>query len=130
MWDLVGMARDAEGLKKAIDEIQALKKEFWSNVRIPGSDKTVNVELEKGLRLADYFEIGELMARDAFNRNESCGGHFRTEYQTPEGEALRNDDEYSYVSCWEYQGENQEPIMHKEMLEYEFVQRQTRNYKS
>ncbi len=130
MWDFVGMARDAEGLQKAISEIQALKKEFWSNVRIPGSDKTVNVELEKALRLADYFEIGELMARDGYNRNESCGGHFRTEYQTPEGEALRNDDEYSYVSCWEYKGENQEPVMHKEMLEYEFVKRQTRNYKS
>ncbi|MDD3789319.1 MAG: fumarate reductase/succinate dehydrogenase flavoprotein subunit [Petrimonas sp.] len=130
MWDFVGMARDAEGLKKAIQDIQALKKEFWADVRIPGSDETVNVELEKALRLADFFEIGELMAHDALDREESCGGHFRTEYQTPEGEALRNDDQFSYVSCWAYQGEDKDPVMYKEPLEYEFVQRQTRNYKS
>lgn len=130
MWDFVGMARDAEGLQKAIENIQALKKEFWSDVRIPGSDGTVNVELEKALRLADFLEIGELMARDALNREESCGGHFRTEYQTPEGEALRNDETYSYVSCWAYQGEEKDPELLKEPLEYEFVTRQTRNYKS
>ncbi len=130
MWDFVGMARNAEGLKKAIADIQALKKEFWSNVRIPGEANDLNVELEKALRLADSIEIGELMARDSLNREESCGGHFREEYQTPEGEALRQDDKFSYVSCWEYQGEDKEPVLLKEPLDYEFIVRQQRNYKS
>ena len=103
---------------------------FWSDVFIPGNKNDFNVELEKALRLADFIEIGELMARDALNREESCGGHFREEFQTPEGEALRQDDKFSYVSCWEFQGEGKEPKMYKEPLDYEFVVRQTRNYKA
>ena len=97
---------------------------------IPGSRNDLNVELEKALRLADFLEIGELMARDALNREESCGGHFREEYQTPEGEALRQDDKFSYVSCWKYMGEGQEPKLLKEKLDYEFTERKTRNYKN
>jgi len=130
MWDNVGMGREAKGLKKAIEEIAVLKKEFWSNVRIPGVATTTNQELEKALRLADYFEIGQLIARDALNREESCGGHFRLEHQTEEGEALRHDEEFSYVACWEYKGEEAAPVMHKEPLDYEFIVREQRNYKS
>lgn len=130
MWDFVGMGRDREGLEKAIVELKALKKEFWSDVRIPGKADDLNVELEKALRLADFIEIGELMARDAHDREESCGGHFRLEHQTPEGEALRHDDQFAYVSCWEYQGEDQDPVLLKEPLDYEFVVRQQRNYKN
>jgi succinate dehydrogenase / fumarate reductase flavoprotein subunit len=130
MWEYVGMSRSAEGLKFALKEIKALKKEFWTDVRIPGTEETVNPELEKALRLADFFEIGELIALDALHREESCGGHFRSEYQTPDGEALRNDEEFSFVSCWEYQGEDKEPILHKEPLNYQFVVPQQRNYKS
>ena len=130
MWDFVGMGRDREGLEKAIVELKALKKEFWSDVRIPGKADDLNVELEKALRLADFIEIGELMARDAHDREESCGGHFRLEHQTPEGEALRHDDKFAYVSCWEYQGEDQDPVLLKEPLDYEFVVRQQRNYKN
>ena len=130
MWDFVGMGREQEGLEKAIVELKALKKEFWSDVRIPGKADDLNVELEKALRLADFIEIGELMARDAHDREESCGGHFRLEHQTPEGEALRHDDQFAYVSCWEYQGEDQDPVLLKEPLDYEFVVRQQRNYKN
>ena len=130
MWDFVGMGREREGLEKAIVELKALKKEFWSDVRIPGKADDLNVELEKALRLADFIEIGELMARDAHDREESCGGHFRLEHQTPEGEALRHDDQFAYVSCWEYQGEDQDPVLLKEPLDYEFVVRQQRNYKN
>ena len=130
MWDFVGMGREREGLEKAIVELKALKKEFWSDVRIPGKADDLNVELEKALRLADFIEIGELMARDAHDREESCGGHFRLEHQTPEGEALRHDDKFAYVSCWEYQGEDQDPVLLKEPLDYEFVVRQQRNYKN
>ena len=130
MWDLVGMGREAEGLKKAIDDMKVLKKEFWADVRIPGEKSSLNVELEKALRLADFIEIGELMAHDALDREESCGGHFRLEHQTEEGEALRHDDRFSYVSCWEYQGEEKAPVMYKEPLDYEFIVRQQRNYKS
>lgn len=130
MWDHVGMARNAEGLKEAIEMLKVLKKEFWSNVRIPGKADDLNVELEKALRLADFLEIGELMAHDSYDRAESCGGHFREEYQTPEGEALRRDEEFSYVSCWEYQGEDKAPVMLKEPLDYEFIVRQQRNYKN
>ncbi|MEG1545223.1 MAG: fumarate reductase/succinate dehydrogenase flavoprotein subunit, partial [Tannerellaceae bacterium] len=107
-----------------------LKKEFWSDVRIPGTASDLNVELEKALRLADFLEIGELMAHDSLDRAESCGGHFREEHQTPEGEALRHDDLFSYVSCWQYQGEDKDPVMLKETLDYEFVVRQQRNYKN
>ena len=130
MWDFVGMGREREGLEKAIVELKALKKEFSSDVRIPGKADDLNVELEKALRLADFIEIGELMARDAHDREESCGGHFRLEHQTPEGEALRHDDKFAYVSCWEYQGEDQDPVLLKEPLDYEFVVRQQRNYKN
>ncbi|MDF9830900.1 fumarate reductase/succinate dehydrogenase flavoprotein subunit [Parabacteroides sp. PF5-6] len=130
MWDLVGMARNADGLKKAIERMKELKKVFWSDLRIPGKGDDLNVELEKALRLADFLEIGELMAHDAYDRAESCGGHFREEYQTEEGEAMRRDDLFSYVSCWEYQGEDKAPVMYKEALDYEFVERQQRNYKN
>ena len=130
MWEYVGMARNAEGLKTAIEKIQQLKKDFFTNLRIPGDKDSLNVELEKALRLQDFIELGELIAHDALDRNESCGGHFRTEYQTPDGEALRNDEEYAYVSCWKYQGEDKAPVMYKEPLDYEFVVRQQRNYKS
>ena len=130
MWDFVGMGREREGLEKAIVALKELKKEFWSDVRIPGKADDLNVELEKALRLADFIEIGELMARDAHDREESCGGHFRLEHQTPEGEALRHDDLFAYVSCWEYQGEDQDPVLLKEPLDYEFVVRQQRNYKN
>lgn len=130
MWDFVGMGRDAEGLKAAIQKLSDLKKEFWSSVRIPGSGNDLNVELEKALRLADFIEIGELMAHDALDREESCGGHFRLEHQTEEGEALRHDDKFAYVSCWQYQGEDKAPVMLKEELDYEFIVRQQRNYKS
>ena len=127
MWEHIGMARDEKGLKEAIEMLKDLKKEFWSNVFIPGSGDDQNIELEKALRLADF--IGTLMAHDALDRAESCGGHFRVEHQTEEGEALRHDDKFSYVSCWEYQGEDKDPVMLKEMLNYEFVVPQTRNYK-
>ncbi|WP_314748998.1 fumarate reductase/succinate dehydrogenase flavoprotein subunit [Tannerella forsythia] len=130
MWDHVGMARNAEGLKEAIEMLKKLKKEFWSNLRIPGKGDDLNVELEKALRLADFIEIGELMAHDSYDRAESCGGHFREEHQTSEGEAMRHDEEFSYVSCWEYQGEDKDPVMLKEPLDYEFVVRQQRNYKN
>ena len=130
MWDFVGMGREKEGLEKAIVQLKALKKEFWSDVRIPGKADDLNVELEKALRLADFIEIGELMARDAHDREESCAGHFRLEHQSPEGEALRHVDQFAYVSCWEYQGEDQDPVLLKEPLDYEFVVRQQRNYKN
>ncbi len=130
MWDNVGMARTEESLTKAIKELNDLKKDFWTNLYIPGEANDQNVELEKALRLDDFIEIGLLMAYDALNRKESCGGHFREEYQTPEGEALRNDAEYSYVACWKYVGEGSAPELVKEPLDYEFVVRQQRNYKS
>ena len=129
MWDFVGMGRNAEGLKKALVELKRIKQEFWTNVFIPGEAKDQNVELEKALRLADFIEIGQLMATDALHREESCGGHFREEYQTPEGEALRQDDKFSYVGCWKYMGEDQEPQLIKEELNYEFTKVQQRNYK-
>ena len=130
MWDFVGMARTKESLQKALSGIQEVKKDFWTNVRIPGEVNELNVELEKALRLIDFIEVGMLMARDGLNREESCGGHFRTEYQTPEGEALRDDKNFSYVACWKYTGEDSEPELIKEDLNYQFVKVQTRNYKS
>ncbi len=129
MWEYVGMARNEAGLKKAIEEIKALREEFWKDVYVPDTNEEFNPEIEKALRLADYFEIGELMARDALNREESCGGHFREEMQTPEGETLRNDEKFSYVSAWEYTEEGKEPKFHKEDLNFEFVTPSTRNYK-
>ena len=123
------MARNEEGLKKAIEEIRELKAEFYKDVCVPGSQLEFNQELEKALRLEDFFEIGELMARDALNRKESCGGHFREESQTEEGEAKRDDANYMYVAAWEYKGEDKEPELHKEPLKYEFIEVKTRNYK-
>ncbi|MGE5317423.1 MAG: succinate dehydrogenase (quinone) flavoprotein subunit, partial [Chloroflexota bacterium] len=129
MWEKVGMARNEENLKKAVAEIADLRKEFWKDVRIPGTADSINPELEKAGRVADFLELGELMARDALHRQESCGGHFREEYQTPEGEALRNDDTFMYVAAWAYKGENAEPELVKEPLEYEFIEVKQRNYK-
>ena len=129
MWEYVGMGRTKEGLETALKKLKEIKKEFWSNVRIPGEINSMNTELEKALRVADFIEIGELMALDALNRNESCGGHFREEFQTPDGEALRQDDKYMYVSCWKYNGEDKEPEMYKEPLNYEAIKVQQRNYK-
>ena len=130
MWNLVGMVRTAEGLIKAIEQIDNLKKEFDTNLFVPGEADTLNVELEKALRLEDFFTIGRLMAIDALHRNESCGAHFREEYQTEDGEAQRRDDQYMYVSCWKYAGEGEKPILLKEPLNYEAIKVQTRNYKS
>ena len=130
MWDEVGMARNEAGLKKAIDAIKQIRDEFWTNVRIPGAINELNPELEKATRVADFIELGDLMARDALNRQESCGGHFREEYQTEEGEALRNDNKFMYVSAWEYKGNENEPELHKEDLNYEFIEVKTRNYKT
>ena len=130
MWDYVGMARNKEGLKKAIEDIKALRKEFWQNVNVPGEKTGMNVELEKALRVADFLELGELMARDALDRNESCGGHFREEYQTEEGEAMRDDKNFMYVSAWEYKGSEEEPVLHKEPLKYENIEVKQRNYKT
>ena len=129
MWNNVGMARNEAGLKEAIEKIQALKVEFWKNVYVAGENGEFNQELEKALRLVDFFEIGELMARDALNRNESCGGHFREEMQTEEGETKRDDENYMYVAAWEYKGEGVEPELHKEPLVYENIKIATRNYK-
>jgi succinate dehydrogenase / fumarate reductase flavoprotein subunit len=130
MWEYVGMARNAGGLKIAIDKIKALKAEFWKDVYVPGTLNGQNTELEKATRVADFLELGELMARDALVRNESCGGHFREEYQTEEGEALRDDENFKYVAAWEYKGENQDPQKHIEDLNYEFIEVKARNYKS
>lgn len=127
IWDKCGMARNAEGLKQAIEEVRALKAEFWSDVRIPGEINTMNQELDKAGRVADFIELGELMCIDALERNESCGGHFREEYQTPEGEALRDDEGHMYVSAWEYQENNWN--LHKEPLNYEVVKPSQRSYK-
>jgi len=129
VWENIGMSRNAEDLKKVVDEIEELKEEFWKDVRIPGTAEGVNPELEKAIRLADYFDMAQLMAMDALNREESCGGHFREEYQTDEGEALRNDKDFMYVSAWEYKGPGEKPIMHKEHLKYEFVEVKQRSYK-
>lgn len=128
MWDKCGMARNKEGLEQAIKEIQALKKEFWSDVRIPGEVNEMNTELDKANRVADFIELGELMCVDALTREESCGGHFREEYQTPEGEALRDDAGHMYVSAWELKGDHQWEL-HKEALNYEVIKPTQRNYK-
>jgi succinate dehydrogenase / fumarate reductase, flavoprotein subunit len=129
MWNHVGMARDAQGLQKAIDEIKGVREQFYKNLRITGDKTELNDQLERAGRLQDFLELGELMARDALERNESCGGHFRTEYQTPEGEAMRDDDHFMYVSAWEYKGENQPEELHKEELNFEFVKPSQRSYK-
>jgi succinate dehydrogenase / fumarate reductase flavoprotein subunit len=129
MWNDCGMARCKEGLEKAIERIAALRADFWKNVRVLGGGEEMNQSLEKAGRVADFLEFGELMCRDALDREESCGGHFRTEYQTEDGEALRNDEEFSFVSCWKYEGENKAPTLVKEELNYEFIKPSTRSYK-
>ncbi len=128
IWDKCGMARNKEGLEQAIREVQALKQEFWSDVRIPGEVNEMNPELDKANRVADFIELGELMCIDALNRNESCGGHFREEYQTPDGEALRDDENYMYVAAWEFKKDHQWEL-HKEKLNYEVIKPSQRNYK-
>jgi len=128
IWDKCGMARNAEGLKQAIAEVQALKKEFWSDVRIPGEINEFNPELDKANRVADFIELGELMCVDALNREESCGGHFREEYQTPDGEALRDDEKFMYVAAWEAKADH-EWQLHKEELKYDVIKPSQRNYK-
>ncbi len=129
MWDKVGMARNAEGLKEAISEIQQIRKEFYENVRIPGKINEMNPELDKASRVADFLELGELMALDALTRNESCGGHFREESQTEEGEAKRDDENYAFVSAWEYTGNPSDAVLHKEDLEFDNIKLVQRSYK-
>ena len=129
VWEKCGMARDKEGLADAIQRIPKLREEFWQNVSVPGSANELNVALEQASRVSDFMEFGELLCRDAHNRDESCGGHFRTEYQTADGEALRNDKDFSYVAGWEYQGDKKPPILHKEPLKYEEVKMTQRSYK-
>lgn len=130
MWNNVGMERNEKGLKEAIVEIQKIRKEFWADLKIPGEKNSLNVELEKANRVADFLEIGELMARDALNRDESSGGHFRSEHITEDGEAKRNDKDFMYVAAWEYKGDDVEPELHKEPLAYEEIEVKTRNYKT
>ncbi|GAH58363.1 unnamed protein product, partial [marine sediment metagenome] len=129
LWETVGMARNKEDLNKSIEDFRQMREDFWKNIRIPGDKNDLNPELEKAGRVADFIEIGELMARDALNREESCGGHFREEFQSEEGEALRNDGDYMYVAVWEYKGKDKAPVLHKEPLKYEDIKVQTRNYK-
>jgi succinate dehydrogenase / fumarate reductase flavoprotein subunit len=129
MWNHCGMARNEQGLKEGIEKIKTLKEDFWNNLLVPGEALELNQNLEKAGRVADLIELGELMMVDALNRNESCGGHFREEYQTPEGEALRDDDNYAYVAAWEYKGDGQAHELHKEELKYENVKLTQRSYK-
>ena len=129
MWDGVGMARNKEGLIKAREEIQKLKEVFWFDLKIPGEIEDLNGELQKASRLADFIELGELMAMDALIREESCGGHFREEYQTEEGEALRDDKDMTFVAAWEFKGEDKDPALHKEPLNFEYIEVKQRNYK-
>ena len=130
MWNLVGMGRTLQSLVKALDELEDVKKEFYTDLRIVGSADDLNTELEKALRLEDFLVMAKMMAIDALHRNESCGAHFREEYQTADGEAARNDKDYMYVSCWKYTGDNEKPVLLKEPLKYEAIKVQTRNYKS
>ena len=129
MWDYCGMERSEEGLRKALTRIRELKDEFWSDVRVLGANEGLNQALERAGRVADFFELGELMCIDALVRRESCGGHFRVESQTPDGEALRDDDNFAYASAWEFAGENHRPILHKEPLAYDYVELKQRSYK-
>ena len=129
MWDYCGMSRTAGGLKTALAAIPELRDRFWRDVRVTGTGEELNQSLEKAGRVADFFELAELMCLDALERNESCGGHFREEYQTPDGEALRNDAEYSYVAAWEYRGDGQAPELHKEPLHFDYVHPSQRSYK-
>ncbi len=128
MWDYCGMARTAEGLTKAKQMVKELREEFWKNVRVTGKSGELNQDLEKAWRVADFFELGELMINDALNRNESCGGHFRVEFQDA-GEARRDDSKYAYVAAWQFQGIDNEPVMHKEELVFENIKLAVRSYK-
>jgi succinate dehydrogenase / fumarate reductase flavoprotein subunit len=123
------MARSEKSLTRALKRIPALREEFWQNANVPGENESLNVSLERAGRVADFLEFGELMCLDALERNESCGGHFREEFQTPDGEALRNDDQFAHVAAWEYQGEGKKPVRHAEPLVYENVKLATRSYK-
>ena len=133
MWEKVGMARNAQGLTEAMEEIKAIREEFWKEVKVPGKAEGMNPELEKAGRVADFLELGELFARDALNREESCGGHFREESVEldgeQKGEAKRNDKDYAYVSAWEYKGEPSEAVLHKEDLEFKDIELKQRSYK-
>jgi len=129
MWEYCGMARSADGLKTALEKIPALREEYWRNVRVLGEDASINQSLEKAGRVADFLELAELMCRDALERNESCGGHFRLEYQTPEGEARRDDEHFAHVAAWEYAGDGQAPRRHQEPLQFEYVHPSQRSYK-
>lgn len=129
MWNKCGMARNAQGLQEALEEIKALREDFWKNVKVTGKAETKNAELEKAGRVADFLELGELFAKDALHRNESCGGHFREEYQTEEGEALRDDENFKYVAAWEYTGDPREAKLHKEDLVFDNIELKTRSYK-
>jgi succinate dehydrogenase / fumarate reductase flavoprotein subunit len=129
MWDKCGMSRNEKELREAMEEIKELREDFWKNVRITGKAETKNAELEKAGRVADFLELGELFAKDALERNESCGGHFREEYQTEDGEALRDDENFKFVSAWEYVGNPRDAKLHKEQLEFENIELKTRSYK-
>jgi succinate dehydrogenase / fumarate reductase flavoprotein subunit len=129
MWDKCGMERDRGGLTEALQQIPGIREAFWRNVNVPGTDRDLNQALEIAGRVADFLELGELMCVDALHREESCGGHFRTEYQTPDGEALRNDEDFAYAAAWEYRGESQTPALHKEPLTFEYVKLAQRSYK-
>ena len=129
MWEKCGMARNKQGLEEAIVEIKAIRDEFWKEVRVPGVQNSFNQELEKAGRVADFIELGDLMCRDALNREESCGGHFREEHRTAEGEAMRNDEDYAYVAAWKYKGDNETPELHKEDLKFENIELKQRSYK-
>jgi succinate dehydrogenase / fumarate reductase flavoprotein subunit len=129
MWNKCGMSRNAEDLKSAIEEIRVLRQEFWADVRVPGAIDEFNPELDKAMRVSDFLELGELMCIDALDREESCGGHFREEHQTPEGEALRNDEEFAFVSAWEFTGDPKESRLHREDLAFENIEVKQRSYK-
>ena len=129
MWDYCGMERSAESLTKALELIPPLREEFWENVRVPGGAEDLNQSLEMAGRVADFLELAELLCVDALNRNESCGAHFRAEYQTPDGEALRDDEHYAYVAAWEHTGDGSPPALHKEPLAFEYVELSQRSYK-
>jgi len=129
LWEYCGMARNEAGLKKTIDRIRTLREEFWHEVKVPGTGESFNQNLEHAGRVADFLEFGELLALDALERKESCGGHFREEYQSPEHEAQRDDQNYCYVAAWEFQGVGSPPTLHKEPLSFESVHLATRSYK-
>jgi len=129
MWNKVGMARNEKHLKEAIQEIQDIREDFWKNVKVPGKLNEFNQELEKAGRVADFLELGELFAKDALEREESCGGHFREEHKSPEGEAVRDDENFIHVTAWEFKGEPSDAVAHKEELEYKNIELKTRSYK-